>query len=167
METGMAIGKAEDALNLALDVSETTREKSLDLGVGYSPATNTWELIVKYSGSLDRIREELNIPIVELLNEYAIVIIPENLINTLAEFEEIEFIEKPRQISFEVNLGRLVSCINPVQTGVYNLFGEGVYVGIIDSGIDYSHPDFRNEDGTTRIVVLWDQTIARNHPAGV
>jgi subtilisin family serine protease len=166
METGMAIGKAEDALNLALDVSETTREKSLDLGVGYSPATNTWELIVKYSGSLDRIREELNIPIVELLNEYAIVIIPENLINTLAEFEEIEFIEKPRQISFEVNLGRLVSCINPVQTGVYNLFGEGVYVGIIDSGIDYSHPDFRNEDGTTRIAALWDQTIDGNPPQG-
>ncbi|MBE5966153.1 MAG: peptidase S8 [Lachnospiraceae bacterium] len=162
----MAIGKAEDALNLALDVSETTREKSLDLGVGYSPATNTWELIVKYSGSLDRIREELNIPIVELLNEYAIVIIPENLINTLAEFEEIEFIEKPRQISFEVNLGRLVSCINPVQTGVYNLFGEGVYVGIIDSGIDYSHPDFRNEDGTTRIAALWDQTIDGNPPQG-
>ena len=162
----MPIGKAEDALNLALDVSETTREKSSNLGVGYFPATNTWELIVKYSGSLDRIREELNISAVELFDEYAIIIIPENLINTLAQYEEIEFIEKPKRISFEVNQGRTVSCINPVQSGVYNLFGEGVYVGIIDSGIDYSHPDFRNEDGTTRIAALWDQTIAGNPPQG-
>ncbi|HCR41679.1 MAG TPA: peptidase S8 [Lachnospiraceae bacterium] len=162
----MPIGKAEDALNLALDVSETTREKSSNLGVGYFPATNTWELIVKYSGSLDRIREELNISAVELFDEYAIIIIPENLINTLAQYEEIEFIEKPKRISFEVNQGRTVSCINPVQSGVYNLFGEGVYVGIVDSGIDYSHPDFRNEDGTTRIAALWDQTIAGNPPQG-
>jgi subtilisin family serine protease len=104
---------------------------------------------------------------VELFDKYAIIIIPKNLVNLLAEYEEIEFIEKPKRISFEVNRERLVSCINPVQSGVYNLFGEGVYAGIIDSRIDYSHPDFRNEDGTTRIVVLWDQTIARNHPAGV
>ncbi len=34
------------------------------------------------------------------------------------------------------------------------------------SGIDYSHPDFRNEDGTTRIVALWDQTIPGNPPEG-
>ena len=31
-------------------------------------------------------------------------------------------------------------------------------MAVIDSGIDYRHPDFRNADGTTRIVALWDQT---------
>ncbi|HHU70852.1 MAG TPA: S8 family peptidase, partial [Clostridiales bacterium] len=48
----------------------------------------------------------------------------------------------------------------------FNLFGEGVLVSIIDSGIDYSHPDFINEDGTSRIAVLWDQTIPGNPPQG-
>lgn len=34
--------------------------------------------------------------------------------------------------------------------------GKGVIVGVIDSGIDFRHPDFRNEDGTTRIALLYD-----------
>ena len=36
--------------------------------------------------------------------------------------------------------------------------GEGVIVGLIDTGIDYQNPLFRNPDGTTRILGLWDQT---------
>lgn len=39
------------------------------------------------------------------------------------------------------------------------LLGEGVLVGIIDTGIDYRNPVFRNLDGSTRIAAIWDQTI--------
>jgi subtilisin family serine protease len=162
----MPNGKIENELNLALDVTPTDREKAVNLDVGYTPVTNTWELIVKYTGSLERVREELGISAVELLNEYAIITIPENLISQLANYEEIDFIEKPKRLFYEVNEGRTASCINPLQTENFNLFGEGVLVAIIDSGIDYSHPDFRNEDGTTRISALWDQTIQGNPPEG-
>ena len=37
--------------------------------------------------------------------------------------------------------------------------GAGVLVGIIDTGIHYQHGSFRNEDGTSRIVALWDQWL--------
>lgn len=42
-----------------------------------------------------------------------------------------------------------------------NLYGSGIITAIIDSGIDYAHPDFCNADGTTRILELWDQSLDR------
>jgi subtilisin family serine protease len=44
------------------------------------------------------------------------------------------------------------------------LKGSGVLVGIIDSGIDYAHSVFINEDNTTKILRLWDQSIQGNPP---
>jgi len=41
----------------------------------------------------------------------------------------------------------------------FNTRGKGVLVGIIDTGIDYANPIFKREDGTSKIVALWDQTI--------
>lgn len=40
-----------------------------------------------------------------------------------------------------------------------NLQGNGVMVGILDTGIDYRNPLFQNIDGSTRIAGIWDQTI--------
>ncbi len=45
------------------------------------------------------------------------------------------------------------------QTSVkYGLTGKGVIVAILDRGLDYAHPDFRNSDGTTRIKMMWDMS---------
>lgn len=47
----------------------------------------------------------------------------------------------------------------------FNLRGQGVLIGIIDTGIDYTNPVFQNADKTTRIVSIWDQTIqSGDHP---
>lgn len=37
-----------------------------------------------------------------------------------------------------------------------NFTGKGVIVGVIDSGIDWRHPDFLKADGTSRIIAIWD-----------
>lgn len=39
-----------------------------------------------------------------------------------------------------------------------SLKGQGVLVGIVDTGIDYTNPLFQDEAGNTRIVSIWDQT---------
>lgn len=45
-----------------------------------------------------------------------------------------------------------------------DLLGQGIIVGFLDTGIDYTHPAFRNTDGTTRIAALWDQTAENGNP---
>ena len=165
----------ENMLNLALDATEEEREKSLNLDVGYYPIEKEWELIVKYSGSLDAVRE-FAVQVTELKNEYAIVVVRESDIQRLADLPQVEYIEKPKRLYFQVENGRRVSCINLVQDtrffipgrpeGTEGLFGKGVLVAILDSGIDYANMDFRNPDGTTRIVSIWDQTTPGTPPAG-
>lgn len=50
--------------------------------------------------------------------------------------------------------------IIPVQQQPYlNLTGQGTIIGVVDTGIDYTQPVFRYEDGTTKINYIWDQTI--------
>ena len=157
--------KIENMLNLALDATPGERARSLNLDVGFDGEENTWELIVKYSGSLSRLEEE-GIRVTELLNEYAVLIVPESGIGRLAEIPEIEYIEKPKRLFFAAEQGRTASCVTGVQNARYDLYGDGVLVAVLDSGVDYAHPDFQNEDGTTRILALWDQTIPGRPPAG-
>ena len=47
---------------------------------------------------------------------------------------------------------------------VLNLRGRGVLIGIVDTGIDYTHEAFINEDGTSKILSIWDQTIQDGPP---
>ena len=159
----MADQKIENLLNLALSASEEEREKSLELDVGYYPVARTWEVIIKYSGTLGRVREIAE-SVVELSNEFAIVTVREDRLEALAGIEAVEYIEKPKRLFFQVENGRRVSCMTSVQIRPPKLYGTGVLVAIIDSGIDYANLDFRNADGTTRIYSLWDQTIPGNPP---
>ncbi len=174
--------KMENLLNLALDATERELEKSLELDVGYDRAERTWEVIVKYGGTTEELKALLreNFPdryeelrFTNLSNEYAILTLPASVVTDVASLPEIEYMEKPKRLSFAVDNGRRASCITPLQTGSApaagpqtrvtsgqtNLTGNGVIIAVIDSGIDYTHPDFRNPDGTTRILSLWDQTI--------
>ncbi len=161
----MADQKIENLLNLALSASEEEREKSLELDVGYYPIARTWEVIIKYSGTLGQVREIAE-SVVELSNEFAIVTVREDRLEALAGIEAVEYIEKPKRLFFQVENGRRVSCMTSVQIRSPKLYGTGVLVAIIDSGIDYANLDFRNADGTTRIYALWDQTIPGNPPEG-
>ena len=148
--------KIENILNLALEATPEERARSAELDVGYDAGERAWDLIIKYSGSLDAVRE-ISESVTELLNNYAVVRIREDRIEALASLPEVEFVEKPKSLYFQADVGRQASCIDAVQETPYGLTGRGVLVGIVDSGIDLTNPDFRNEDGTTRVAALWDQ----------
>ena len=161
----MADQKIDNLLNLAMEAASEERIKSKNLNVGYDPEKKLWDVIVKYSGSQSGLAGE-QIQAVPLLGGYAVVTLPESEIDSYSHREQIEFIEKPKQLYFETFQGKEASCILPLQNGVSGLTGIGVLVGIVDSGIDFFHPDFRTEDGSSRILSLWDQSIPGNPPEG-
>lgn len=156
--------KLDNLLNLALDSTPEEREKSGNLNVGYDEVQQLWDVVVKYSGPESGLIGE-GITVVPLLGGYAIVTLPEQELNAYAARQQVEFIEMPKRMYFAVYEAKQVSCIRSVQIGgnvpgigAQGLSGKGVLVGIVDSGVDYRHPDFRNADGTTRILKIWDQS---------
>lgn len=157
--------KRENLLNLALDVTEEERRQTVELNVGFDETDRLWEVIVRYAGDITRYRE-LGIEVVPLLGGYAILRLDRAMLDMISGIPEIAYIEKPKRLFFSDDRGRSASCISPLQLGnvpadintVPQLYGAGILVGVADSGIDVLHPAFRNGDGSTRIVRIWDQT---------
>ncbi len=154
--------KIENLLNLSLGISESERAKSPDLNSGFNVSEETWELIIKYNGDIMNIQEKYpEIRISPLINRYATIVTPERYIEPLSEEPFIEYIEKPKGLYFELTDSLAESCITPIQLkfpdGQPGLTGKGVIVAIIDTGIDIKSSEFRNPDGTTRILNIWDQ----------
>ena len=161
----MADQKIDNLLNLAMDATPQERRKSGNLNVGYDPATRLWDVIIKYSGPESGLAGN-GIQVVPLLGGYAVVTLPESEIDKYSHRVQVEFMEKPKRLYFEVFQAKGASCIRIVQTGRNGLTGKGILTGIVDSGVDYFHPDFRNADGSSRILRLWDQSIQGNPPQG-
>ena len=158
--------KIENLLNLALDATEEERIRSLNLNVGFNEEDRTWDLLIQYMGETEELVGLEGVKVTPLLGNYAVVTLPQSAIDQFARQPQVTFVEKPKQLFFAVSSGRAASCINPVQLPPFDLSGKGILVACVDSGVDYTHPDFRNEDGSTRIRYLWDQSIPGNPPSG-
>ena len=152
--------KLENILNLALETPEEEREQTESLNVGYSAETRSWELIVKYHGSLDRLREQ-NIVVEELIAGYAILTVPEALVDMVSDTPEIEYVEKPKRFYYGQTFPAGTSCFPPVTMRTPFLNGKGVLLAVLDSGITWDLEVFRKADGSTRIRYLWDQTVSK------
>lgn len=125
------------------------------------------ELIVKYNGDIFQVSEDLGATVEILSPNYAILTIEFDKIPYLFNYTEIEHIEPPKTLTLNLNQAINKSCVYNVrnQNGT-ELTGENVLIAVLDSGIDYTHKDFINEDGTSRILYMWDQTILGNPPSG-
>lgn len=157
--------KIENLLNLSLSVSAEEREESPLLREGFDLLSNTWEIIVKYQGDIERYESDL-IKIEPLIAGYAIVTLPDALLEEFVALPEIEYVEKPKPFYFQDITALRESCISAVTERDPFLTGKGVLVAILDSSVDFYNENFRNEDGSTRIVALWDQSLAPDAEAG-
>ncbi len=150
--------KFENLLNLALETVEETREKTNTLNVGYEQDTNQWEVVVKYHGNLDFLIA-YSIGVEYLIAGYAILTVPASEMRLLSSFEEIEYVELPKRYYFEQELPGENACVYPVTLSGEMLTGADNIIAVLDSGIDFTRPEFRWTDGRTRILALWDQTL--------
>ncbi len=152
--------KMEDLLNLALETPEAVRQQTESLNVGFDEETRSWEVIVKYNGNLDAL-ETLGIRVEYLIAGYAILTIPEQLVEQVAELEQIEYMEKPKRYYYSVSGPADGFCFPLVTMREPFLSGEGTLIAVLDSGIAYQRQEFRKSNGDTRIRYLWDQTLDR------
>lgn len=152
--------KLANDLNLALDMGYERVAADSGLYTGYDSGSNTWELIVKYTGDIQSVAKRYGASAVVLLGGYAIVTLPQEHINEFADCAEVVYIEKPHRLFFSDRQALERSCVYYAWSEPYSLSGEGVLAAVIDSGIDWKNTDFRNPDGSTRILKLWDQTVA-------
>ena len=139
--------------------------RSENLGTGYDMDDQTWEVIIKCTGNLDDVRQIAE-EVTELFGGFAVVRIKEDTLTLLTDIPQVTYVEKPKAVYFALQEAKAASCLTGVQGGADGLSGAGVLFACVDSGVAYTHPDFRNEDGSTRILYLWDQTIEGNPPAG-
>lgn len=169
--------KISTELNLSLDIPEDIRERSLDLNEGFYPEYNEWELIIRFYGSLYELSQIIPFTYIELFNGYAIIRIKQEYITALSNIPQIIFIEKPKAVYFEQDINSVynnsivpglpegfnTSCFNLTSFNDNNYSGKDILVAVIDTGIDYMHPVFINNNKTT-LFEIWDQTIPGNPP---
>ncbi len=105
-----------------------------------------------------------NIKVNAVMPGFVTAQVTEQEISELAQLETISYID-PGEINYEMNdVAAGVIGADVLHSGVVNstnYYGQDVIVCIIDSGIDWSHLDFRQPGDTTqsRILYIWDQTI--------
>jgi subtilisin family serine protease len=79
-------------------------------------------------------------------------------IDSLLEHKEIRLLELNKKLSPTLFEARKAIKATEVQKGIgipLPLNGEGVIVGVVDRGMDYTHPTFRDENGKIRIAAAW------------
>lgn len=86
--------------------------------------------------------------------------VPVNRLEELVQEDWIELIEGSKQLFPDLDLSGVDVGARILQTVAPTVRGRNVLVGIIDSGIDFRHDDFRLPDGSSRIRFLWDQSVA-------
>ncbi len=116
------------------------------------------EVSVLYGEHFEEVRKYVNSLGGEIENlgyGFGIVNINLNKIYDLALNSNIQYIELPKSLYLSDSNSNYYSCVLNSREK-YNVTGEGIIIGFIDSGIDFTHPAFINEDGTTRIAYIYD-----------
>lgn len=119
----------------------------------------TVDFFARFDGNIENLIRNTNTECFQIVeNSLAVVYYPISDINAYRK-RETDFGSIPKLYGL-LDMGSAESSgVGRVRRqNELGLLGQGVLVGFIDTGIDYTHPAFRYEDGSSKIVAIWDQT---------
>ena len=132
--------------------------------------------VILYRGDIATALNKNNITNYMILNkQLAVVYVDESFDSIIIDnIPEVSFWDSEQEMSSLINItNRLdvgvtateASGLNYVNKNPYiTSSGKDILIAIIDSGIDYLHPDFINDDNTSKIVSIWDQSSDKKTP---
>ncbi len=132
-----------------------------------NPSFDVLKCLVSYKGDPKELKSQnLKVRTVSKQDGYNIVSveIPSTEIENVAALAKVTRISPVLRVELENNRGTVrtkADKIRGLQAGMYKkgYTGAGVVVGLIDTGVDWSHGDFMDKSGNTRVAVLWDGEV--------
>lgn len=87
-------------------------------------------------------------------------VVPMSMLAALADDDGVEAVDAGQEVHMMMDAARRLTHVDEAHAGTSLTMpytGKGVLVGIIDTGFDFNHPNFRDKDGNCRIQAVWDQ----------
>ena len=154
-----------------MDESVYSTEK-ISTGLALSFETSStpgrqYTVLIRYLGVFESLQEIAGVPLIPLLNQFAVGTVPKEVILRLAYSPEVLYIDLTRQMEYEQAVqteNRIAACFPMYDEQENPLRGSGILIGIVDSGLELTHPALIAQDGKSRIAAYWDQAQTGNPP---
>lgn len=127
---------------------------------------DTADFISTYSALPEQLSAMTGIECIDFVSrQFAVLHIPMDDLESPINFSYYTYSAIPKLYSLLDTDSMEASGILPAsRIPAFGNQGQGVLIGFVDTGIDYQNPLFRKEDGTSRILGIWDQTLETGAP---
>ncbi|WP_083855836.1 S8 family serine peptidase [Barnesiella intestinihominis] len=111
---------------------------------------------------LDRLAADYGVAFNVVTGNLATAVIPMSALVDFAEDPDVENVDAGNSVKAMTDLAREYSHVDALHVGLpdfpRSFTGKGVLIGVIDTGFDFMHPAFRDAEGNSRIIHVWDQS---------
>ncbi|MBW3605738.1 MAG: S8 family peptidase [Actinobacteria bacterium] len=154
------VSSFDDRARLERDLDQSVLEttESFETGDPVTPSVLTTRTLVK-TGPQPPTSELPEATWTRIVDSIYAVTLPIGSLPALAELPGVEFVEAPRALYPQLDTSLPETRADRLHQPPTDLTGDGVVVGIIDFGLDYTLDDFIAVDGSTRVAFLWDQAL--------
>jgi len=155
---GVALEKSDGLLNLLLNLPQGIKSKLSPIFGEDTLTSQQIELAILYGDNREAVNAQVQAlggTFEDLGFGYGIVTVNVNVVRDVANIREILYIELPKNLFLSFEPSNRAACVTEAAQ-IYGLNGNGILIGFIDSGIDYTHPAFRDTNGDTRIDYIYD-----------